>query len=264
MGEPDKIDGMSDTIERTTLEVLHVGGPTLRLRYAGRAWLTDPTFDAPGEYPGPVTLRKLIGPAVSPQEVGPVDVVLLSHDEHADNLDNSGREFLRTVPTVLSTPGAATRIEGVRGLENWETVTVHGVQVTGVPALHGPEGCEPITGVVTGFVLRAEGEPTVYVSGDNASVDVVRRIVERIGRIDVAVLNVGAANVGRFIEADVTLNARTAVQAAEALGDAVIVAVHGEGWAHFSETLDYLSQEFRYAGRADQLRIPPLGRAATV
>ncbi|WP_043688997.1 MBL fold metallo-hydrolase, partial [Nocardia abscessus] len=208
--------------------------------------------------------HKLIGPAVSPQEVGPVDVVLLSHDEHADNLDNSGREFLGTVPTVLSTPGAATRIEGVRGLENWETVTVHGVQVTGVPALHGPEGCEPITGIVTGFVLRAEGEPTVYVSGDNASVDVVRRIVERIGRIDIAVLNVGAANVGRFIEADVTLNARTALLAAEVLGDAVIVAVHGEGWAHFSETLDYLGRAFRYAGRADQLRIPPLGQAATV
>ncbi|UAK32427.1 MBL fold metallo-hydrolase [Nocardia asteroides] len=255
---------MSDTIETTALEVLHVGGPTLRLRYAGRTWLTDPTFDEPGDYPGRVTLHKLVGPAVSPRELGPVDVVLLSHDEHPDNLDMSGREFLRTVPTVLSTPGAATRIEGVRGLQNWETVTVHGVQVTGVPALHGPEGCEPFTGFVTGFVLRAEGEPTVYVSGDNASVDVVRRIAERIGRIDVAVLNVGAANIGHFGDADLTLNARTALLAAEVLGDALIVPVHGEGWAHFSESLDHLSRIFRYAGRGDQLHIPPLGRAAAV
>ncbi|MCC3326085.1 hypothetical protein [Nocardia abscessus] len=42
---------MSDTIERTTLEVLHVGGPTLRFRYAGRTWLTDPTFDEAVMYP---------------------------------------------------------------------------------------------------------------------------------------------------------------------------------------------------------------------
>ncbi|WP_327114233.1 MBL fold metallo-hydrolase [Nocardia sp. NBC_01730] len=255
---------MSDTIERATLEVLHVGGPTLGFHYAGRTWLTDPTFDEPGDYPGPVTLHKLTGPAVLPEQTGPVDIVLLSHDEHADNLDNSGRAFLTTVPIVLSTPGAATRIQGVRGLENWETVTVHGVRVTGVPALHGPEGCEPFSGIVTGFVLQADREPTVYVSGDNASVDVVARIVERIGRIDIAVLNVGAANVGRFGDADATLNARTALLAAELLGDAMIIPVHGEGWAHFSETLDHLARVFRYADRAGQLHIPPLGKEAAL
>ncbi|MGW4849063.1 MBL fold metallo-hydrolase [Nocardia brasiliensis] len=256
---------MTETIERTTkLEALHVGGPTLRFRYAGRTFLTDPTFDEPGAYPGPVTLYKLAGPAVSAAEVGPVDIVLLSHDEHADNLDNSGREFLRTVPTVLSTPGAGERINGVRGLANWETVTVDGIKVTAVPALHGPEGCEPVTGVVTGFVLQADGEPTVYVSGDNASVDRVRQIVERFGRIDIAILFVGAANVGLFDDVDVTLNARTAVQAAEVLGDATIVPVHGDGWLHFSETLERLTKFFENAGRAEQLRIPPLGKAVTV
>ncbi|MFF3224605.1 MBL fold metallo-hydrolase [Nocardia suismassiliense] len=241
------------------LDVLHIGGPTVRLRYAGRTFLTDPTFDAPGDYPGPVTLHKLTGPAVPADQVGPVDVVLLSHDEHADNLDNSGREFLQTAQTVLSTPGAAERINGVRGLENWETVTISDIRITGVPALHGPEGCEPLTGVVTGFVLQADGQPTVYVSGDNASVDRVAQIVERIGQIDVAVLFVGAANVGHFGDTDLTLNARTAVQAAEVLGDAVIVPVHGEGWVHFSETLDRLRRLFEYAGRDKQLVIPPLG-----
>ncbi|WP_328389035.1 MBL fold metallo-hydrolase [Nocardia sp. NBC_00416] len=252
---------MTNTIARTTIEALHIGGPTLRFRYAGLTWLTDPTFDAPRDYPGSVVLRKLDGPAIAPEQVGTVDVVLLSHDQHADNLDISGREFLTTVPTVLSTPDAAERMEDVRGLRNWETVTVGGVEVTGVPALHGPEGCEPFSGVVTGFVLRAADEPTVYVSGDNASVDVVREIVERVGRIDIAVLNVGAANVGRFGDTDVTLNARTAVQAAELLNEAVIVAVHGEGWSHFSETLDRLASAFDHAGRRAQLVVPPRGES---
>lgn len=260
-----KVTAMTNTIARTgTVELLHIGGPTVRFRYGNLTWLTDPTFDEPGDYPGPVTLHKLTGPALRADQVGPVDVVLLSHDQHADNLDNAGREFLATVPTTLSTPDAAGRMEGVQGLENWESVRIGDVTVTGVPALHGPEGCEPLSGVVTGFVLQADGLPTVYVSGDNAAVDRVERIVERIGRIDLAILNVGAANPGRFGDTDVTLNGRTAVQAAEVLGDAAIVPVHGEGWAHFSETLDYLERNFGYAGRGEQLRIPVPGEVLTV
>lgn len=254
---------MTETITCAAVEVLHIGGPTLRLRYAGSTWLTDPTFDAPGEYPGPVTLRKLVGPALGPDEVGPVDVVLLSHDQHADNLDNSGRAFLAGVPTVLSTPDAAERVDGVRGLQNWETVTIGAARVTAVPALHGPPGCEPFSGIVTGFVLTAPDRPTVYVSGDNASVPVVADIVERVGPIDIAVLHVGAANVGRFPE-DVTLNARTALEAARLLGDAIVVPVHAEGWAHFSETLDDLTRVFDEGGRGAQLRIPPIGHPMTV
>ncbi|MGS2809830.1 MBL fold metallo-hydrolase [Nocardia sp. MW-W600-9] len=256
---------MTETITRPTLlDVLHIGGPTLRFRYGGLTWLTDPTFDEPGYYPGPITLHKLSGPAVPAEAIGAIDVVLLSHDQHADNLDTAGRALLTEVETVLSTPDAAGRIAGVRGLVPWEVVAVGDVEVTAVPALHGPEGCEPLSGVVTGFVLRAAGEPTVYVSGDNASVELVERIVERIGRIDVAVLNIGAANVGRFGDSDVTLNARTAVEAAAVLGDAVVVAVHAEGWGHFSESLDYLERTFAYAERAAQLRIPVRGEIFAV
>ncbi|MCU1644640.1 MAG: fold metallo-hydrolase [Nocardia sp.] len=259
---------MTNTIDRTastTVEILHIGGPTVRFRYGNLTWLTDPTFDAPGDYTsGPVTLHKLTGPAVPAAEIGPVDAVLLSHDQHWDNLDHGGREFLTTVERVLSTPDAAGRMEGVTGLANWESVTIGEVTVTGVPALHGPEGAEVLSGVVTGFVLQADGQPTVYVSGDNASVDLVAQIVERIGRIDLAVLFVGAANVDRFGDSDITLNGRSAVRAAEILGDAVIVPVHGEGWHHFSETLDYLARNFEYAGRAAQLVIPTPGELLAV
>src|SRR4051812_22786860 len=92
-----------------------VGGPTVLLTYAGLTFLTDPTFDLPGAYPatGGVTLTKLVGPAVAVGDLGPVDVVLLSHDQHADNLDDAGRALLSGVPVVLSTPDAAARIPGV-------------------------------------------------------------------------------------------------------------------------------------------------------
>ncbi|MFY9841093.1 MAG: hypothetical protein WAK55_32405 [Xanthobacteraceae bacterium] len=48
--------------------------------------LTDPTFDPLGEYKlSYVTLKKVVGPALTATQVGSVDAVLVSHDQHADN-----------------------------------------------------------------------------------------------------------------------------------------------------------------------------------
>jgi L-ascorbate metabolism protein UlaG (beta-lactamase superfamily) len=242
-----------------------VGGPTLLVRYAGRVFLTDPTFDQPRDYPSSgVTLRKLTGPALAADRLGPVDVVLLSHDQHPDNLDTAGRGVLADVPVVLSTPLAGTRLPGVTGLEPWQDVTLraHGrpdVCVTAVPARHGPAGSESITGPVTGFVLRADGHPTVYVSGDNASLDVVGAIAERARDIAVAILFVGAANVGRFGPEPMTLDAERALAAADLLHDAIVVPVHAEGWAHFTQSADDVVRAFAGTTSAGRLVVPPRG-----
>jgi len=256
---------MASSPTTPVVTALLVGGPTLHLTYGGLSILTDPTFDAPGEYPGGVTLHKLSGPAVTVTELGTIDIVLLSHDQHADNLDDSGRALLSDVPRVFSTGEAASRLPGiVTAVPTWTSVPQPlpdggSVEVTAVPAQHGPDGSRELVGEVTGFVLRSDGLPTIYVSGDNASVAVVEEIAARIGAIDIAVLFVGAANVGHFGDTDLTLNALTAVRAARALGDAVIVPVHTEGWAHFSETSERLEREFDYAGIAERLVVPTKG-----
>lgn len=255
---------MPKTEVMTALTALLVGGPTLHLAYAGLSILTDPTFDEPGEYPGGATLYKLTGPAVSPEDLGSIDVVLLSHDQHADNLDDAGRELLPSVPVVLGTPESAGRIPSITGLDPWQEHRIGDVVITAVPALHGPEGAEELSGTVTGFVLEAEGEPTVYVSGDNASVDRVRGIAERFPHIDIAVLFAGAANVGRFGDSDLTLNARTALEAAEVLDGAVIVPVHTEGWFHFSETRERLAGMFAHAGQDHRLRMLTPGERVAI
>lgn len=105
----------------TTTAITYIGGPTTLLEYAGLRIVTDPTFDAPGDYPEPgeTTLVKTAGPALSRSEIGTVDLVLLSHHEHKDNLDYEGTELLASgVPTV-STPKAASDLfgGGVIGLD---------------------------------------------------------------------------------------------------------------------------------------------------
>ncbi|MEU4064141.1 MBL fold metallo-hydrolase [Streptomyces wedmorensis] len=245
----------------TAIPVRVFGGPTALFDYGGLRFLTDPTFDEPGDYEVPgARLTKTTPSAGVPDHV---DVVLLSHDEHPDNLDTSGRALLAEVPLTLTTPGGAQRLgRGAKGLADWESVELQGpgggtITVTGVPAIHGPgarEDVEPITGQVVGFVLTGQGLPTLYVSGDNASLDAVKQIAEHFGPVDTAILFAGAPRFDiLFGGAVIVLDSARAAEAARLLGARRVVPVHYDGWAHFTEGRDALRAAFTAAGLADRL-----------
>jgi L-ascorbate metabolism protein UlaG (beta-lactamase superfamily) len=248
------------------VRILYLGGPTSLLELGGLRFLTDPTFDPPGEYAiGERVLTKTHGPALSREELGNVDAVLLSHDQHPDNLDRLGRALLSEVPTVLSTEAAAERLgKPVRGLAAWQGVQLRRpdggeLDVIGVPALHGPQGSEALVGEVTGFVFAGAGLPKIYISGDNASLALVRQIAERLGPFELALLFVGAAQTALVAPAYLTLTSEQAVEAARLLGEAEIVALHFEGWAHYTEGRDALRQAFARARLEERLTLPVAG-----
>jgi L-ascorbate metabolism protein UlaG (beta-lactamase superfamily) len=246
-----------------------IGGPTAVIEIGGLRFLTDPTFSPPGaQTSGPSTLTKLVGPARTPEELGPVDVVLLSHDQHADNLDEHGRAFLPGVPTVVSTAAAAERIPGVTGLGPWQRLTLRrpdggDLAVTAVPAIHGPDGMEASSGPVLGFVLHGEGVPTVYVSGDNASLRVVEEVAHHLGPITFAVLFGGGARVPR-LDAFLTLTSDQLPTAVELLGAERVVPVHSEGWAHFTQDHASIRRAFDGSAVRDRLVLLEPGEAAVL
>jgi L-ascorbate metabolism protein UlaG (beta-lactamase superfamily) len=234
----------------STLTVTYVGGPTAILEYAGLRILLDPTFDPPRQYDDGdgETLVKTTAPGVSVDDIGEIDLVLLSHHEHEDNLDSSGRELVRRLPLTLSTAKAGADLgRPVVGLDTWETHRVGDVTVTAVPALHGPPGAERLVGPVIGFVIEAVDRPTVYISGDNASLELVRQIGDRFPRVDLAVLFAGAARVPS-IAAALTLTSADAATAARILGVTQVVGLHTEDWQHFSETRADLEAAFAGTG----------------
>jgi L-ascorbate metabolism protein UlaG (beta-lactamase superfamily) len=236
------------------------GGPTVTFELGGLTFLTDPTFDPAGSYPmGGRTLTKTAPAAGTPADAGRVDVVLLSHDQHPDNFDRSGREFSATVPLILTTPSGAGHLGApARGLPAWESIVLPGgeVTVTWVPAQHGPDGTEHLTGPVTGFVLQGKGLPTVYVSGDNASLRVVREIAARFPSIDVTVLFGGAARTALLGDVDLTLNATAMAEATEILGATTVVPVHVDSWAHFTQDITDVRAAFAAAGLTGRLQEP--------
>ncbi len=74
----------------------------------------------------------------------------------------------------------------------------------------------------------------------------------------------GAARVPAVRPFHLTMTANEAVEAARAFAEAVIVPVHYEGWAHFSEGREQIEEAFRKAGSWHRLRWPGAGRGLLI
>ncbi len=253
------------------LRFTYIGGPTALLELGGLRLLTDPTFDPAGtEYPsGNHTLRKTAGPVLGPASLGRIDVVLLSHDHHDDNLDHAGRALLKSAGTVLTTPAGAERLgDHAIGLAPWQSVDLatrdgRALRVTETPARHGPAGGD--RGPVTGFALTLSESPqdAIYISGDTVWYEGIAEVGRRFS-VQVAILFMGAARVPEVGPAPLTFTADEAVEAARVFADAVIIPLHYDGWAHYSESRRQIEDAFTSAGLERRLQWMEPGRASAV
>ncbi|WP_432828428.1 MBL fold metallo-hydrolase [Dactylosporangium sp. CA-092794] len=246
-----------------------LGGPTVVLDLGGLRIVSDPTFDPVGQHG---YLTKTMASVATEEQLGAVDVVLVSHQDHPDNLDDRGRAFALAAPLLLTGPISAGKLgPPAAGLAPWTTRAIPRpdgggeLTVLAVPAVHGPEDGERdadgnVNCEVVGFVLSGQGLPTVYLSGDNASIRVVAEIARRAPAVDAAVLHAGAARVSpKFRGRPLTMDSRRAAAAAAVLGAGVVVPAHYDGWAHFGEGRDELELAFDEAGLAALLHAPEHG-----
>ena len=253
-----------------SLRITLIGGPTALIEIDGFRLLTDPTFDTPRAYQLPhVTLEKLAGPALSAEAIGEVDAVLLSHDQHADNLDDSGRHFLASAKRVLTTVAGAKRLAShAEGLAPWAATELTGkdgqsLTVTATPARHGPAGIEPLSGDVIGFVLTSANAASrpIYISGDTVWYDGVAEVARRF-KAGVVLPFAGAAQTrGPF---HLTMDTNDAIETARAFPDAVIVPLHTDGWAHFRQNAGDLRASFDTLGFGSRLRLLEPGVATVI
>lgn len=248
-----------------SLAITLIGGATALIEFDGFRLLTDPTFDAPGAYQlAHVKLEKLAGPALAASEIGEIDAVLLSHDQHSDNLDHAGRDFLGSAKRVLTTEIGASRLGGhAEGFAPWASTKLHGsnghtLTITATPARHGPAGIEPLAGDVIGFVVSSSrpGSRSIYVSGDTVWYDGVAEVARRFD-CSVVLPFAGAAQTrGPF---HLTMDTNDTIETARAFADALIVPVHTDGWAHFRQNANDLRAAFDALGFGSRLRLPEPG-----
>jgi N-acyl-phosphatidylethanolamine-hydrolysing phospholipase D len=177
-----------------------IGHSTILLQMGGLNVITDPVFSeraSPVQWAGP---RRVMPPALSLEDLPPIDVVLLSHS-HYDHFDKPAIKWLArhhpdatwVVPLGLGAYvkgfGARTAIE----LDWWESTDVRGLRVTATPARHFSArrlGDRNKT-LWCGYAL-AHGGRRAYFAGDTAYHPEFSAIGRHGGPFDLVMMPIGA------------------------------------------------------------------------
>lgn len=248
--------------------ITHIDTACVLININGYKILTDPTLNKKdGWFPQYVSKplafsKKYLNPALTPSEIGEVDLVLLSHDHHKDNLDETGRNFIKTVPLVLSTTDAVHRLKDTNtiGLENWEEYSikderVNGLKITAIPAQHtNIKRLDKMMGKVLGFTIEWNNQEKgcMYISGDTVLFEGIYELAKR-KKVDVAILHLGA---GAFPylkkNLRVTMNGEEAIETTKLLNANTIIPIHYQGWWHFKQSVPSLLNEIKNSDVSDR------------
>ena len=240
---------------------------TLIVEYGGHRLMVNPMLDAAGAR-GPVrgTPQERPNPLVelpmtAAEAAAGVEAVLLTHT-HVDHLDAAGVTAIDPGATWFCQPEdledlGPVELADVRPVPADGGLEWHGIAIHRTGGRHGrEESAVQGLGPVSGFVLSASGEPTLYVAGDTVwCPEVAAAIAEHSP--DWIVVNAGGA---RFLHGGtITMESGDVIAVATAAPQARVVATHMEAINHCLELRADLEGPIRDAGLADRVHIPADG-----
>jgi L-ascorbate metabolism protein UlaG (beta-lactamase superfamily) len=228
------------------ITITHIDTACILLEINGYRILTDPTLDNAGKlyYHGSGGFsRKTGNPALNVRDLKQIDLVLLSHHQHKDNFDTKGKELALTVPTIISTKSASKAIQGIKGLDDWESYSIqtprlNKLKITATPAQHHPWWVpEFLAGKVIGFIIEFDGQENggIYISGDTVYFKGIDEIAKRF-KIDIGIFHLGSVQF-RYLTGfgQYTMDSKDLLKSVRKLNPHTIIPVHYKGWSHFKE-----------------------------
>jgi L-ascorbate metabolism protein UlaG (beta-lactamase superfamily) len=238
---------------------------TLLVRFAGSTLLVDPVLSPAGANPPVVnTANEKRNPLVplpiaAADVLRSVDAVLVTHT-HRDHWDDAATEAVSKSLPILCQPEDEVKFR------QWKFTDVRPVTVSLIwnravvlrtGGSHGTGEIARRMAPVSGFVLKAPGEPTLYIAGDTIWCDDVRSALTA-HRPGVIVVNAGEA---RFREGDpITMSASDVIATARCAVDATVIAVHMEAINHCGLSRRDLRAQVIEAGLGDRVLIPQDGK----
>ena len=217
------------------MEIQLIRNATMKITYGGHTILTDPMLSPKGAFRSFANIAK--NPTVElpfPVEdvVNGAEAAVITH-YHPDHFDKAAGAALPKRIAVFCQPGDEKRMEQA-GFSNthpvntshiWEETTI-----TRTNGQHGQGKILELTGDVSGFVLQADGEPTVYWVGDSIWCEAVEHSIQ-VFRPDIIITHSGGATIPDFdpiiMDIDQTLELLDA-----ASESSKVVAVHLEALDH--------------------------------
>jgi len=237
---------------------------TLRVEVAGHTLLVDPQLDpasareAVPDTPNPRRSPLVDLPLPAEQVVAGVDAVLLTH-MHQDHWDTTARELIPHDTPIFCQPADAERLHAEGFID---ARPVHGdaklgdLLIARTDGRHGTGEIGEAMGIVSGFVLHAPEEPSVYIAGDTILCQEVRDAVEE-HRPSLILVNGSGA---RFNTSDaIVMDSDDIVELAREVPNAKLVVVHLETVSHGIETRADVRTRLAAEGLTDRVLVPEDG-----
>jgi L-ascorbate metabolism protein UlaG (beta-lactamase superfamily) len=217
-----------------------------------KAW--DPIPDTPNPQRNPL-VDLPFGEHSLGQLLEEIEGVLVTH-AHFDHWDAKAKVSLPKDIPVLCQPEDVPRLHKA-GFTSPQPIGSEyawkGIQIIRTGGQHGTGEIGQRMGRVSGFVLRGEGEPSLYIAGDTIWCSEVEQALMQ-HQPEVVVVNAGAA---QFSTGDpITMTAEDVVHVCKTLPGARVIAVHMEAINHCLLTRRELAEELRRAGLEAQVEIP--------
>lgn len=177
-----------------------IGHMTALLRLDGRTVLTDPFFSDYATPLPPIGPKRYVPPALTIEELPPIDVVVVSHS-HFEHLDLPSIEALpnresitAVVPLKLGRYFRDAGYGRVVELDWEESVEAAGLRITALPVIHWSKRSAFATNdtLWAGFAIEAANGARIYFGGDAEYGPVYKRVAARHGGFDLALLSIGA------------------------------------------------------------------------
>ncbi len=246
------------------MKLRHIRHATMQIEFAGRQLLVDPMFAKPRRFPsltlGRTAARNPLVDLPCPLEELLQPAVVLATHSHFDHVDRKAVGSLsKTIPILCqSADEARFKAWGFRTVMpiSEEGIRWNGIRLFRINGCHGHGLIGRLMGTVSGFVLQADGEPTVYIAGDTVFCDYVGLALDTY-KPDIVVVNAGAArfNFGRPI----TMDVQDIVAVCRAAPQAKVVAVHMEAVNHCRLKRGELTGQLKKVGLKNQVVIPADG-----
>jgi L-ascorbate metabolism protein UlaG (beta-lactamase superfamily) len=226
---------------------------TMKITYAGKTILADPMLSAQGE------LRSFAGIAPNPtinlpcgieEIVRGIDSVLVTHD-HPDHFDKAASLVLSKEIPLFCQPGEEDRrreegflhVFPIETSHTWEMITI-----TRTGGNHGKGKILEHMGKISGFVLQAIGEPTLYWVGDSIWCPEVENTIKQFNP-DIIITHSGGATIPGFDA--IIMDGEQTLITAKAAPQAILVAIHMESLDHCTISRAQLRH------MADSAAVPP-------